>query len=112
MKHMNNDKKNRTSIANEGIEAFSNKFKVGKPQMTEQQYTETFAKKSDFIAREGKQVSISEKHYDRIKSIVWAIYGGKVTMASFLDNVLNEHFKEHSQTLRAMVAEKRKKSVF
>lgn len=112
MKQMNNDKKNRTSIINEKREAFRNEFKAGKPEMTKQQYTETFAKKADFTAREGMSMSVREEHYDRIKFIVRSIYGGKVTMASFLDNVLNEHFKEHSEILRAMVKEKRKKNVF
>lgn len=111
MKDLNKNKQNRKSWSDDMKQAFINKIRIDKPEMTEQRYAETFVKKSNFIAREGKQVSISEKHHDYINFIVCSLYGRKITMANFLDNVLNEHFKMYGKVLRTKTEEWRKKDV-
>ena len=52
----------------------------------------TFLKKSGFKAREGKQVYISLANHKVITEIVYLLGDGKVGIADYLDNVLNEHF--------------------
>ena len=62
-----------------------------------------FLKKSGFKAREGKQVSISKETHDKVAMIVRWLGDGEVTIADYLDNVLNEYFQTHRAEINRML---------
>ena len=63
----------------------------------------TFLKKSGFKAREGKQVYISLANHKVITEIVYLLGDGKVGIADYLDNVLNEHFRTYRAEINRML---------
>ena len=62
-----------------------------------------FLKKSGIKAREGKQVYISLANHKVITEIVYLLGDGKVGIADYLDNVLNEHFQTHRAEINRML---------
>ena len=60
-------------------------------------------KKSGIKAREGKQVYISLANHKVITEIVYLLGDGKVGIADYLDNVLNEHFQTHRAEINRML---------
>lgn len=62
-----------------------------------------FLKKSGFKAREGKQVYISLANHKVITEIVYLLGDGKVGIADYLDNVLNEHFRTYRAEINRML---------
>ncbi len=64
-----------------------------------------FLKTSGFKAREGKQAYISGKNHGRIFRIVNALGDGRLTIADYLENVLNEHFRLHREEIMSMLDE-------
>lgn len=68
-----------------------------------QDYESLFIREAGGItAREGKTVYIRKKYHDRIQKIVRVIGGNGLSLFSYLDNVLEQHFaafKEEIDTL-------------
>jgi len=60
-------------------------------------YIDKFMSKADFTARNGKQVCIKEETHERIMKFV----KGQATVASFIDNIINEHFAIHAAEIKA-----------
>lgn len=97
MKNFNfkNESGNIVGMAENFLAAISNKqAKVQKPDCEQ-----TFVRKTDFTARKGKQVSVRNKHHERIEKIVHVIGKGKVTIAEYIDNVLTKHFETYEEAL-------------
>ena len=62
-----------------------------------------FLKKSGIKAREGKQVYISLANHSVITEITYLLGKGNLTIADYLDNVLNEHFQTHRAEINRML---------
>ena len=64
-------------------------------------YIDKFMSKADFTARNGKQVCIKEETHERIMKFVNVVGKGQATVASFIDNIINEHFAIHAAEIKA-----------
>ena len=64
-------------------------------------YIDKFMSKADFTARNGKQVCIKEETHERIMKFVSVVGKGQATVASFIDNIINEHFNIHNAEIKA-----------
>ena len=63
-------------------------------------YIDKFMSKADFTARNGKQVCIKEETHERIMKFVNVVDKGQATVASFIDNIINEHFAIHAAEIK------------
>lgn len=79
----------------------------GKTSMERQKkiYRNSYLRKPGIKAREGKQAYISGKNHGRIFRIVNALGDGRLTIADYLENVLNEHFRLHREEIMSMLDE-------
>lgn len=68
------------------------KRRNGQPEKS--YYDATFVRDSNMTARLGKQVYIRKEFHDRIQKMLHVMGGNEVTIASFLDNVLDHHFTQ------------------
>ena len=68
-------------------------------------YIGKFMSKADFTARNGKQVCIKEETHERIMKFVNVVGKGQATVASFIDNIINEHFAIHAAEIKAAFEE-------
>ena len=57
-------------------------------------------------ARFGKSIYIQKGHHERISQIVSVIGTKKVTLYDYLDNVLNNHFREFDDEISQSFREK------
>ena len=64
-------------------------------------YIDKFMSKADFTARNGKQVCIKEETHERVMKFVSVVGKGQATVASFIDNIINEHFAIHAAEIKA-----------
>lgn len=62
-------------------------------------YKAVFIKDAGFTARRAKQTYIRHEYHDRINKILRVIGDGEVSMASYIDNVLAEHFRLHGEEI-------------
>jgi len=61
-----------------------------------------FLKKSGIKARDGKQVYISQANHRRITAIVNFLGNNDLTIADYLENVLNGHFQNYRDEINRM----------
>lgn len=64
-----------------------------------------YLKKADTVARRGKLVYVRQEYHDRIRRIARVIGGDDVTLFSYIDNVLAEHFITHKEVITALCDE-------
>ena len=64
-------------------------------------YIDKFMSKADFTARNGKQVCIKEETHERIMKFVNVVGKGQTSVASFIENIINEHFNIHNVEIKA-----------
>ena len=64
-------------------------------------YIDKFMSKADFTARNGKQVCIKEETHERIMKFVSVVGKGQTSVASFIENIINEHFNIHCAEIKA-----------
>ena len=64
-------------------------------------YIGKFMTDAGFTARLGRQVSIKEETHERIMKFVNVVGKGQATVASFIDNIINEHFAIHAAEIKA-----------
>lgn len=78
---------------------------VQKPEKTKQRksqepdYEKTFFKRIDTNARDGKPVYIQPEFHERLTRIVQIIGGDKLTIYTYLNNVLEYHFQEFAEQI-------------
>lgn len=60
-----------------------------------EQYVDKFMVDADFTARPRKQIYIREETHKRIMKLVSVVGKGQVSMSSYIDNIINEHFNIH-----------------
>lgn len=63
-------------------------------------YIDKFMSKADFTARNGKQVCIKEETHERIMKLVNVVGKGQVSMSSYIDNIINEHFNVYDAEIK------------
>ena len=64
-----------------------------------EQYESKFIKNSKVTARLGKTVYIRKEFHDRIVKIIQVIGGNEVSLFSYIDNVLMDHFTTHQSEI-------------
>lgn len=69
------------------------------------EYRSRYLKKADTIARQGKLVYVREEYHERIRRIARVIGGDDVTLFSYIDNVLAEHFAANKEVISALYDE-------
>lgn len=80
--------------------------KVNRPD-----YEGLFVREAPVTARKGKQVYIRQDYHDRILKIIQVIGKNEVSIASYLDNVLTQHFETYQDEITESY-HKHLKSVF
>ena len=68
-------------------------------------YIGKFMTDAGFTARLGRQVCVSEETHERVMKLVNVVGKGQVSMASFIDNIINEHFAIHAAEINAAFEE-------
>ena len=58
-------------------------------------------KDAGLTARLGRQLSISEETQERVLKFVSVVGKGQVSMASFIENIINEHFNIRNAEIKA-----------
>lgn len=74
-------------------------------QAAKRNYHLRFLKKADVVARRGKLVYVREEYHERIQRIANSIGKGEVSLFSYIDNVLAEHFATHREVITALYNE-------
>jgi hypothetical protein len=72
------------------------------------QYKTTFLQPTEFMARNGKTVYISEEFHQKISRIVFMLGNGKITISDYLYNLLEQHFQDFGEDVKALYNEKQK----
>ena len=72
------------------------------PTNKEQHYKSSFFKEADIPARMGKTIYLRAEYHERIQRILRIIGKDKVSLFSYVDNVLEEHFKNYENDIRKL----------
>lgn len=70
------------------------------------EYQETFLVNRFPSGRNGKVVYIREEYHERLLRIVQLTREDKVTLYSYIDNILEQHFQEYGEDITAYFNEK------
>lgn len=70
-----------------------------------EQYVGKFMANAGFTARLGRQVSIREETHERIMKLVNVVGKGQVSMSSYIDNIINEHFNVYDAEIKTAFEE-------
>ena len=91
----------------EGDVTFGN-FKIGQFEPIDrteknrsEQYVDKFMVDADFTVRPRKQIYIREETHERIMKFVNVVGKGQTSVASFIENIINEHFAIHAAEIKA-----------
>lgn len=85
-----------------------NLFKKKKLSDSMVEYKHNFLQPTDFLARNGKTVYISEEFHQSISRIVFILGDGKITISDYLYSVLKQHFQDCGEDIKALHIEKQK----
>lgn len=66
-----------------------------------EQYVGKFMANAGFTARYGRHVGISEGIHERVTKFVSIVGKGKISIASYVDNIINEHFNAYAAEIKA-----------
>ena len=66
-----------------------------------EQYVGKFMANAGFTARYGRHVGISEDIHERVTKFVSIVGKGKISIASYVDNIINEHFNAYAAEIKA-----------
>mgnify|MGYP003229068118 CR=1 FL=1 len=72
-----------------------------------EQYVGKFMANAGFTARYGRHVGISEDIHERVTKFVSIVGKGKISIASYVDNIINEHFNAYAAEVKAAFDEER-----
>lgn len=70
-----------------------------------EQYVDKFMVDADFTARPRKQIYIRDETHERIMKLVNIVGKGQVSMSSYIDNIINDHFNVHNAEIKAAFEE-------
>lgn len=65
-------------------------------------YKSTFLKPTEFMARNGKTVYISKDFHQKLSLLVILSSNGKITLADYLNNLLQHHFDEFGAEMKSL----------
>lgn len=68
-------------------------------------YRSLFLKEADVPARIGKTVYVRKEYHERIQLILRVIGKDEVSLFSYIDNVLAEHFAAHKEVIASLYDE-------
>lgn len=85
-----------------------NLFKKTKQSESVGHYKNTFLQPTDFLAKNGKTVYISEEFHQNVTRIVFMLGDGKITISDYMYNVLKQHFQDFEEDIVKMYNEKQK----
>lgn len=71
----------------------------------ESEYLRLFIHESPVCARLGKTIYLRKEFHERIQRIVQSIGGNKVTIFSYVDNVLEKHFADYQKEIEREYAQ-------
>lgn len=74
-------------------------------QASKRNYRLRYLKKADTVDRRGKLVYVRQEYHERIRRIARVIGGDDVTLFSYIDNVLAEHFAVNKEVISALYDE-------
>ena len=74
-------------------------------QASKRNYRLRYLKRADAVARRGKLVYVRQEYHERIRRIARVIGGDDVTLFSYIDNVLAEHFSANKEVISALYDE-------
>ena len=74
-------------------------------QVSKRNYRLRYLKKADTVARRGKLVYVRQEYHERIRRIARIIRGDDVTLFSYIDNGLAEHFAANKEVISALYDE-------
>lgn len=103
--HKSNKGKSRQCVYINIDTVLSRHLKKHCKQAAKRNYRLRFLKKADAVARRGKLVYVREEYHERIQRIANSIGEGEVSLFSYLDNVLTEHFATHREVITALYNE-------
>lgn len=78
-----------------------------KKEVQESDYFRLFIHESPICARLGKTIYLRKEFHERIQRIVQSIGGNKVSIFSYVDNVLEQHFADYQQEIEREYAQHR-----
>ena len=70
-----------------------------------EQYVDKFMVDADFTVRPRKQIYIRDETHERIMKLVNIVGNGQVSMSSYIDNIINDHFNVHNAEIKAAFEE-------
>lgn len=70
-----------------------------------EQYVDKFMVDADFTVRPRKQIYIREETHERIMKLVNVVGKGQVSMSSYIDNIINEHFNVYDAEIKTAFEE-------
>lgn len=73
-------------------------------------YTEKFIRPTEFPARSGRMTYIRKDYHHIIANMIPLISYGTVSISSYIDHVLTEHFKQYGTVIDEMYLEKQRTS--
>ena len=76
-----------------------------------QDYVELFIKESTEISRIGKTINIRTEFHERIQMIVQMIGDNKVTIFSYIDNILKMHLDQYEEIIDELLEENFKRKL-
>lgn len=83
-----------------------NLFKKSKQPVQIGQYKDIFLQPTEFVARNGKTVYISEDFHKKISRIVFILGDGKITISDYMYNVLKQHFQDCGEDIKTLQIDK------
>jgi hypothetical protein len=77
-----------------------------------QNYKSLFIKESGETARTGKTVYLRKEHHERIMKIAQVIGDNNLSIFSYIDNVLVDHFEHFQDEINELYKQKNSNSIF
>jgi hypothetical protein len=65
-------------------------------------YKSTFLKPTEFVARKGKTVYINKEFHQKLSLLVLLSSNRKITLADYLNNLLQHHFEEYGAEMKSL----------
>ncbi len=76
-----------------------------------EEYRQFISEESDFNVHTGKTCYVSQKHHARISQITSLVKNHKISISTYIDMVLDEHFKKYGTSVDFFMVEKFKESL-
>jgi hypothetical protein len=77
-----------------------------------QNYKSLFIKESGETVRTGKTVYLRREHHERIMKITRVIGDNRLSIFSYIDNVLVQHFEQFQDEISELYEQKNSNSIF